>query len=131
LICMVLDGKWVMITDICLEIKLQLCIGDFLEVMIGSSFEDEVIEEVLGPVLDWQWNTYLSQELPVEYLEEIAGMNVGGHDAGVEDIGILATRVIVMANAPGDLSDWLYVLINEFKSSEGLNKKTQKKSRTS
>jgi len=86
----------------------------FLEKIIGDSYEDQFVEEVLGPALDWQWEGWLSVELPEEFIEEIAGMKAGGHVVGVPDLDVLVSRIIVLANAPGDTQDWIYVLVREF-----------------
>ena len=72
---------------------------------------------VVELVLDWQWKSTLSKQVPSEMMEEFAGFAEGckvimpflharfcEHSAG---------RMQVLANLPGDLDDLLYVLLDE------------------
>lgn len=82
--------------------------------LIGDKFYDKVLQEALGLALDWQWNDYLSKEVPSQYISELKGIADGAKAAGCEECGKYTTRAIVLANAPGDNQDWVYVLLREF-----------------
>jgi hypothetical protein len=62
--------------------------------------------------LDKQWNKYLSNDLPQDYLDEISGMSAASKMKSY-DVGKIAGRSIVMANFPSDLNDLLYILKDE------------------
>eukprot|EP01114_Cavostelium_apophysatum_P014540 TRINITY_DN379_c0_g1_i1.p1 TRINITY_DN379_c0_g1~~TRINITY_DN379_c0_g1_i1.p1 ORF type:complete len:548 (+),score=118.60 TRINITY_DN379_c0_g1_i1:165-1808(+) len=86
----------------------------FLAKIIGDTWEDELIIDAIQPALDWQWDNWLSAEVPTEFLEEIAGIGVGGHQVGVLDLDRIVTRVICLANAPGDMQDFILILLGEW-----------------
>jgi len=88
----------------------------FLKNIIGTTWSDEALELIIGPALDWQWDTYLSAELPQEYKEEIAGIAAGGASIGVQDLDKYFSRVVVLANLPGDPQDLIYIFIKEWNS---------------
>ena len=77
------------------------------------------LQKVVEEFMDWQWDSYLSQELPEEYLDELKGLTEGGIAAGVDgDVGVALSRGITLANLPGDVQDIIFVLIDEYKASK-------------
>mmetsp|Transcript_19427 Transcript_19427/g.27920 ORF Transcript_19427/g.27920 Transcript_19427/m.27920 type:complete len:498 (+) Transcript_19427:40-1533(+) len=69
--------------------------------------------------LDWQWSDYLCKQVPQEYMDELDGLRAGGEEVGVSDLDKMTSRGITLANLPGDGSDIIFVLLDEFKSSRG------------
>ena len=67
-------------------------------------------------VVDWQWSSVLSKQLPAEMAEELAGFAQGCakklplHTAFCQ---AAAGRVTLLANLPGDVSDIAFVLLDE------------------
>lgn len=83
----------------------------------GSGIVDQAIMLALGEALDWQWNDYLSKELPQDFKLEIQGISDGAAEAKVKyiaSVGKLITRTITLANMPGDIEDIIYILLREF-----------------
>jgi hypothetical protein len=93
-------------------------LGDF------PKLEDS-LTEVIELFLDWQWASYLSVEVPQEYMDELEGLAAGGLVIGIDNLSLMVSRGITLANLPGDVEDILFVLIDEFAESKsnGLNKK--------
>eukprot|EP00050_Salpingoeca_kvevrii_P017702 m.67473 g.67473 ORF g.67473 m.67473 type:complete len:503 (-) comp7682_c0_seq2:947-2455(-) len=89
----------------------------FLKSLIGSEWYEPEVAALVGAALDWQWRDFLSAQVPSEYLEELQGLQAGGAAAGVHNVGKMIERVIVLANAPGDLKDFIFVLLREFNPS--------------
>eukprot|EP01035_Chromulina_nebulosa_P018793 gene18793-24560_t len=58
----------------------------------------------IGYDADYQWDNYLSVQVPDEFIEEINGLTAGGIAQGLtkNNIGKLITRGIVLANFPDD-----------------------------
>jgi hypothetical protein len=48
--------------------------------VLGTTWEDRLLRVALEVVLDWQWNDYLSKQVPQDYLDELYGSGVGGFD---------------------------------------------------
>jgi hypothetical protein len=48
--------------------------------LVGGTVIDEAIIFLLEQACDWQWDSYLSAQLPPEYLEEINGLAIGGRE---------------------------------------------------
>eukprot|EP00051_Salpingoeca_urceolata_P032044 m.14029 g.14029 ORF g.14029 m.14029 type:complete len:505 (+) comp4721_c0_seq1:1601-3115(+) len=93
----------------------------FLASLLGTGVVADAIKLALGEALDWQWNDYLSQELPADFVQEIEGISAGAEAAGAKHLvkaGTLITRTIALANLPGDLKDVVYILLREFKGPE-------------
>jgi hypothetical protein len=42
--------------------------------------------------LDWQWDDYLSKQVPQEYVDEFAGLRAGGLAKDIQDLDKMATR---------------------------------------
>eukprot|EP00163_Fabomonas_tropica_P025887 TRINITY_DN4578_c0_g2_i1.p1 TRINITY_DN4578_c0_g2~~TRINITY_DN4578_c0_g2_i1.p1 ORF type:complete len:554 (+),score=148.91 TRINITY_DN4578_c0_g2_i1:61-1722(+) len=82
--------------------------------ILGTSLKAEAEQAILGLFMDWQWDKYLSQQCPDEYLQEIAGITTAGHEVGIPDLGRYVSRGIALANMPGDTGDFLQVLMSEF-----------------
>jgi hypothetical protein len=79
--------------------------------------------EVLGVFLDWQWNDYLSVQVPNEYLEELKGITAGARAAGLlkHDAGVLSSRAIVLANFPGTISNINLIIKDELTQLKRVN----------
>jgi hypothetical protein len=60
------------------------CYGEMLaergmedfDLLIDSVISDQWEQEVLNIFLDWQWSEYLSKQLPLEYQQELKGIEV-------------------------------------------------------
>lgn len=82
--------------------------------LLGDEWWEPAVAEIISRFLDWQWNSYLSVELPEEYKEELRGLSAGGKAAGFDqDIGALAGWGVTLANLPGSLENIVYVLADE------------------
>lgn len=95
----------------------------------------QILEIAIGEALDWQWDDYLvwqlnqtanlplsvplfclslqSIQLPLAYKEELAGLRDGAAAAGCPDCGNMAGRAIALSNMPGDIQDYVLVLLRE------------------
>ena len=73
----------------------------------------------VSPPLEWvPWinQSILGQvELPHEFRLELDGIKDGAGAAGVPNDGAIIGRVITLANAPGDVKDFLLVLLDEWR----------------
>ncbi|XP_065842108.1 uncharacterized protein [Oscarella lobularis] len=85
----------------------------FLKSQLGKHWYDDALIDVIGIALDWQWNNYLSIQVPETFKEELDGIRDGASAAGCPGCGSYVTRTIVLANMPGDVQDVLYILIRE------------------
>eukprot|EP00762_Andalucia_godoyi_P006683 ANDGO_06147.mRNA.1 hypothetical protein len=95
----------------------------FMKHVLPSTLELDVLEGLV----DWQWREFLSRRVPKEQLDEIAGIEAGcksasvleSHDAFTSNnnaslsCSTIVARILTLANAPGDLSDFKYVLEDE------------------
>jgi hypothetical protein len=82
--------------------------------LLGSEWWEPAAAEVVGLFLDWQWNDYLSKQVPQDFMDEIAGLAAGGFAAGLKhDLGKMTSRGITLANLPSSLVNFKYVLIDE------------------
>lgn len=89
--------------------------------MLGKEIWEPTVAKALGLLLDWQWRDYLSKQVPQDYIDELRGMTDGGFASGqTEDVGLYASRGIVMANLPGSLENFKYILEDEKENSSGL-----------
>jgi len=52
-----------------------------------------------------------SIEVTPQFKTELDGLEYGARDKGCNQCGQYITRAIVLANAPGDLQDFIYVLM--------------------
>lgn len=86
----------------------------FLANLLGTSAQAEIERIVLEMAIDWQWSDYLSKQTPQIYLDEIRGMADGAAKQGIANADKMVSRMIVLANAPGDLNDFVYILIREW-----------------
>jgi hypothetical protein len=88
---------------------------------------EPIVQSLVEWFLDWQWNDYLSKQVPSEYMEETRGLREGclrsldqtpwGKNVDNKtfiNCDTLWNRVQVLANLPGDILDLKYVLANEF-----------------
>eukprot|EP01112_Ceratiomyxa_fruticulosa_P004730 TRINITY_DN15272_c0_g1_i1.p1 TRINITY_DN15272_c0_g1~~TRINITY_DN15272_c0_g1_i1.p1 ORF type:complete len:494 (-),score=86.02 TRINITY_DN15272_c0_g1_i1:61-1542(-) len=74
---------------------------------LPATFERDAFEVFL----DWQWNDYLSKQVPQEFIDEMSGVGDGAAAAGFgSGLDKLMQRSIVIANFPGDITtniEWL------------------------
>jgi len=54
---------------------------------------------------------FQSIELPDQYKMELLGLEYGVRENGCTSCGQYARRAIILANAPGDLEDFIYILL--------------------
>lgn len=59
--------------------------NNFLASLIGTSGLDHILITVLALALDWQWDDYLSTQLPQCYIDELQGIHDGAKSIGIED----------------------------------------------
>eukprot|EP00118_Oscarella_pearsei_P024914 m.307108 g.307108 ORF g.307108 m.307108 type:complete len:499 (+) comp41908_c0_seq1:30-1526(+) len=85
----------------------------FLKSQLGSHWYDDALIDAISIALDWQWDNYLSIQVPEEFKEELDGVRDGGSAAHCPNCGRHVTRTIVLANMPGDLQDFLDILLRE------------------
>jgi len=66
---------------------------------------DYILRAIVENVIDWQWSSFLSKQVPPQYMEELRGIHDGGKAAGINfyNVDVLVSRVITLANAPGDV----------------------------
>lgn len=84
--------------------------------LFGNNWYEPFAAELLGLFLDWQWDDYLSKQVPQDYMDEISGLTAGGRAAGIKhDLGKYSTRGIVLANFPGDIQHITLILKEELK----------------
>jgi hypothetical protein len=96
----------------------EMIVANYQSLMIalfGDNWYEPVAAELLGLFLDWQWDDYLSKQVPQDYMDEISGLTAGGRAAGElkHDLGKLSTRGIVLANFPGDIQHISIILKEE------------------
>jgi len=84
-----------------------------LHSMIGNSTLDKLAVDVFEDFVDWQWNDYLSVQVPQEFKEELKGIQAGGLDIGIPNLSALISRAIVLSNFPGDWGDLKLILERE------------------
>jgi hypothetical protein len=71
---------------------------------------------MLNLFLDWQYDSYVGQQIPYCFKEELRGIQ----DAGVKEYGIhnlraIMQRTLVVSSYPGDFgSDITFSLLDEF-----------------
>merc|ERR1712232_1266819 len=67
------------------------------------------LERIIGDLLDWQWDNWLSKQVTSELMEELNGIEQGGNAVGIKNVGSYITRTITLANLPSDLNDMKYI----------------------
>jgi len=86
--------------------KIQEMFPSFIKHFLPYSWEQFVLEEFL----DWQWDSYLSKQVPKEYFEELKGVKDGAEARGFYNIEKYIQRIYVISNFPGDIEsniEWL------------------------
>ena len=85
----------------------------FLKSLIGgltnNTETQALIKGAIEVFCDWQGKQYLFKQLPLDYKQELEGLEQAGLDFGSPDLGKTIKRVLVLANAPGDLQDFILV----------------------
>jgi hypothetical protein len=85
----------------------------FLASLIGgltnNSATQAIIKDAIEVFCDWQGKQYLFKELPEDYTQELEGIEQAGQDFGSPSLGKTIKCVLVLANAPGDLQDFILV----------------------
>lgn len=86
---------------------------------------EPIAAEALGIFLDWQWNDYLSVQVPDDFKEELQGITAGARAAGElkHDVGKLTARGIVLANFPGTISNINLIIKEELSQMAKDNRK--------
>eukprot|EP00054_Salpingoeca_dolichothecata_P025806 m.182208 g.182208 ORF g.182208 m.182208 type:complete len:486 (+) comp25474_c0_seq1:957-2414(+) len=85
----------------------------FFHSLLGN---ETALWDVVSAAALWQWNDYLGKQLPAEFKEELEGIKAGGIANGNPHIYDYVLVVLVLGNAPGDLKDFIYILIREFQN---------------
>jgi len=83
---------------------------DAYSALMTSVIPDEIERAILVEFLDFQWENYLSRQVPKDYAQELTGVQHGGNQAGVPEVGTLITRGITISSFPGDVANniaWL------------------------
>lgn len=84
------------------------------KLMFSLLGDDPALTKLVGAFVEWQWNSYLSVQVPDDFKTELSGMTAGGLKAGLKkDIGAIAARGITFANLPGTLTNFKYILKDE------------------
>ena len=81
-----------------------------------STLAGKLEKAALEVVIDWQWSSTLSKAVPFNMVEELNGFADGCMSARPLDGQFcqhLVGRTQVLANAPGDVADVVYVLLDE------------------
>jgi hypothetical protein len=82
--------------------------------LLGDEWWEPPVAHLMNKFLDWQWDNYLSKEVPKEYMDEIQGMTDGGIKARVKgNVGKTAARGITIANFPGSLENLKFIFQDE------------------
>jgi hypothetical protein len=82
--------------------------------LLGDEWYEPLVARLCNEFLDWQWDNYLSVQVPDEYFEELRGLTAGGRAAGSrEDVGRIASRSVVIANFPGSLENLAIIFEDE------------------
>jgi hypothetical protein len=63
-----------------------------LSSVLGTTWEDRLLRVALEAVLDWQWNDYLSKQVPRDYLDELYGSGIGGFDGILKRFSLSKTH---------------------------------------
>jgi hypothetical protein len=88
--------------------------NNLMTALLGTEWWEPAVAEIVGIFLDWQWNDYLGVQVPQDYKDELSGLSAGGFAAGLKhDVGKLSARGITLANLPGSLENFKYILIDE------------------
>ena len=85
--------------------------------LIGDMWYEPAVAALLGHFLDSQFENYMKQNVPQEYLDEFSGLTAGGLAAGIpklSEVGKIAIRGIVLANFPGDIENIKLILKDEY-----------------
>lgn len=83
--------------------------------LFGDAWWEPAVADITSLFLKWQWDDFMSVQVPDEYIEELKGMSAGGKAAGIlkPDVGELAGWGITLANLPGSLENLKYILLDE------------------
>merc|ERR1712232_199915 len=96
------------------------CYYSFFDNLFASAdipkFLVPTLERIIGDLLDWQWDNWLSKQVTSELMEELNGIEQGGNAVGIKNVGSYITRTITLANLPSDLNDMKYIFIDEYKT---------------
>ncbi|XP_062518697.1 uncharacterized protein LOC134193864 [Corticium candelabrum] len=98
--------------------EIEAAYHSLMKWILGDHWYDEVLELLFADALDWQWDDYLSIELPIAYKEELIGVRDGAAAAGCPSCGNMVTRAIALSNMPGDTQDVLLLLMREFNKTD-------------
>jgi len=71
----------------------------FMQRVIGTGWEISTVEWFL----DWQWNSYLSHQVPQDFFDELSGLRAASEATGVPNLDVYVTRIITLSNFPGDI----------------------------
>eukprot|EP01028_Stygiella_incarcerata_P006231 TRINITY_DN2551_c0_g1_i2.p1 TRINITY_DN2551_c0_g1~~TRINITY_DN2551_c0_g1_i2.p1 ORF type:complete len:515 (+),score=117.18 TRINITY_DN2551_c0_g1_i2:142-1686(+) len=87
---------------------------DVYETFLKHFLKSELEVLAFGVFLDWQWDTFLSKQIPGEFVDELRGFEMAGKETGIPDLHRYVARIVTLSNAPGDMEDFFYILAEEF-----------------
>eukprot|EP01027_Heterolobosea_sp_BB2_P016936 GEZU01024037.1.p1 GENE.GEZU01024037.1~~GEZU01024037.1.p1 ORF type:complete len:527 (+),score=161.19 GEZU01024037.1:76-1656(+) len=76
----------------------------------SEHFKDYIYDSLVV-FLDWQFESFLSKQIPQEYVDELNGIRDGGAAIGIDELDTLVKRVITVSNFPGDVGDDIFFLL--------------------
>jgi hypothetical protein len=86
--------------------------------LLGNEWYAKPVQSIMYNFLDKQY-AFLAEQLPEEYKSEFAGMSAGGATLGLtgfeKDVGLIAQRALVLANFPGTMSNFKFIIEDEKK----------------
>ena len=90
---------------------------NLMNTLFGTASWEPLAQAALSIFLDNQWNKYLKLQVPEDFLQEIEGLTAGGRAAGItgkDDVGLIASRGVALANLPGSLVNIKFLLLDEY-----------------
>ena len=86
------------------------------DALIGALKLNKIEKAAVELIVDWQWASALSKQVPARFADELAGFADGCSQALPSEArwcSKAAGRLQVLANLPGDVKDIVFVLLDE------------------
>lgn len=83
---------------------------------LDDSFSNPIVKHILELFLDWQYDNFIVQKIPNEFLEELSGVQRAGEKVHkISKLRNLLERTLVFSSYPGDFTtDIMYALVDIF-----------------
>ena len=85
--------------------------------LFGDEWWEPEAAAMMAHFMDKQFE-FLQEQLPQEYKDELEGASAGGEKVGMKgfmkDVGSIMKRSVVLANLPGSLSNFKFILAGKF-----------------